>query len=88
MAEEQARPIVIDVDALVNLDHADWLAILRLGEGRLSAGLIELLEKVVVGGVMNRKWSELASEVRALNSAMDELVNPKDPSTGGNSEGG
>ena len=87
MTEEQQRPVVIDADALVNLNHADWWAIIRLGEGRLSSGLIELLDKVVVGGVMDRKWTELTREVAALNAAMNELVNPREPGTG-NSEGG
>lgn len=88
MTEQMTRTIVVDADALVDLNHADWLAILRLGEGRLSAGLIELLDKVIVGGVMDKKWTELADEVGALNRAIDQLVNPTEPASGKNSEGG
>jgi len=79
---QEVRTIEIDADALLEMTHADWKALLRLNEGRLSADLIDLLDKAVVGGVMHRKWSDLGAEVRALNMALDELVNPTEPATG------
>lgn len=85
---EEVRTVVIDADALLDMTHEEWFAILRLGEGRLTSGLILLLERVVVGGVMEKKWNELGGEIRALNKAIDQLVNPTEPGTEGNSEGG
>lgn len=85
---EDTRTIVIDADALLEMTHADWLALLRLGEGQLTPGLIELLDRVVVGGVMGRKWVDLAAEVAALNRAVNELINPTEPATGKNSPRG
>ena len=79
---EEVRTIEIDADALLELTHADWKAILLLGEGKLSASLIDLLDKVIVGGVMHKKWREMGAEVRALNMAMSQLVNPTEPASG------
>jgi hypothetical protein len=93
MAEERTQAVEeitveINADALLDLSFEDWEAIFNVGDGQMSAQMIDVLDRVVVGGVRKRKWRNAPGVIRAFFQALNETANPTDRVTGKNSEGG
>lgn len=63
----------------INLDRLtfdDLPKLMRAGEGTLSADeLVELLDRIVEGGVRNRPLTLMPQVIQALNDAMSGLKN-------------
>jgi len=70
---------MMNEDIRVNLDRLtfdDLPRLMRAGEGALNADeLVELLDRIVEGGVRNRPLTLMPQVIEALNAAMGSLKN-------------